>query len=91
MKTKILVEKVTAKIRRMFRRENLPRSPALRITIGVLLSIGGVAGVILPVLGLWMLPLGIAVLSVDIPVVRRFARKVKVKWSDWRGRKAARA
>lgn len=75
----------------MFRRENLPRNPAVRITLGALLSIGGIAGIILPVLGLWMLPLGIAVLSVDIPPVRRFARKVKVKWSNWRGRKTARA
>ncbi len=84
-------EKAAAKIRGMLRRENLPRNRALRIGLGGLLSIGGVAGVVLPVLGLWMLPLGIAVLSVDIPVVRRVARKVKVKWGNRRGRKAARA
>lgn len=84
-------KKIVAKIKHAFRRENLPRSKPVRITLGVLLSLGGIAGIILPVLGLWMLPLGIAVLSVDIPVVRRIARKVKVKWGQMRGRKAARA
>lgn len=69
-----------AKVRHLFRRENLPRSRAARVTLGVALSVGGITGVVLPVLGLWMLPLGIAVLSVDSHVVRRFARKAKVKW-----------
>lgn len=75
-------------MRGAFRRENLPRNRAVRIGLGVLLSVGGVAGIVLPVLGLWMLPLGITVLSVDIPGVRRVARKVKVKWGHARGKRA---
>lgn len=88
---KSLPQKVIGKIRHAFRRENLPRNRGVRISLGVLLSLGGVAGAVLPILGVWMLPLGIAVLSVDIPGVRRFARKVKVKWGNLRGRKTARA
>lgn len=80
-----------AKIRHAFRRENLPKSKVARVTLGVALTIGGITGAVLPVLGVWMIPLGIAVLSVDIPVVRRVARKAKVKWANWRGRRAARA
>lgn len=86
-----LAGKVGARIRHTFRRENLPRNRAVRIFLGALLSLGGVAGIVLPVLGLWMLPLGIGVLSVDIPAVRRLARKAKVKWGNMRGRRAARA
>ena len=55
----------------------LPRSPWLRITIGVLLCLGGVFS-ILPVLGIWMLPLGLVVLSIDIPRVRRWRRRFSV-------------
>ncbi len=55
----------------------LPRSPWLRITIGVLLCLGGVFS-ILPFLGIWMLPLGLLVLSIDIPRVRRWRRRFAV-------------
>ena len=45
-------------------------------------------GVFLPIQGFWMLPLGIAVLSVDSPAVRRFARKAKVKYGNAVGKRA---
>jgi hypothetical protein len=34
----------------------------------------------LPVLGLWMLPLGLLVLSIDIPAVRRLRRRIEIWW-----------
>ena len=40
-----------------------------RLPLGLLLCIGGVLAV-LPVFGLWMLPLGLIVLSEDIPWLR---------------------
>lgn len=55
----------------------LPRSRILRIVIGVLLILGGIFS-FLPVLGVWMLPLGLIVLSVDIPRVRRWRRRFDV-------------
>ncbi|KLK93581.1 hypothetical protein AA309_07920 [Microvirga vignae] len=57
----------------------LPRSKALRISLGVALILGGVVG-FLPVLGFWMVPLGIIVLSVDLPVARRLRRRAVVWW-----------
>ena len=42
----------------------------LRIVIGMALLIGGVLG-FLPVLGFWMFPLGLLVLSYDLAWVRR--------------------
>jgi len=68
------------------RRIKLPRSRILRITIGVLLIIGGFLG-FLPILGFWMLPLGIIVLSVDIPLARRIRRRIEIWWGRRRNKK----
>ena len=51
-----------------------------RIPAGVLLILGGCLS-ILPVLGLWMLPLGLALLAEDIPPLRR-ARGRALAWLD---------
>lgn len=61
------------------RRMPLPQSRTLRMTIGVALILGGVLG-FLPVLGFWMLPLGVMVLATDVPVARRLSRRVGVWW-----------
>lgn len=57
----------------------MPRSRGLRITIGVLLTIGGFLG-FLPVLGFWMVPLGLLVLSYEFALVRRHRRRFVVWW-----------
>lgn len=57
----------------------LPTSKPRRIALGVASVIGGVFS-FLPVLGIWMLPLGIVILSVDFPSVRRARRRFSVKW-----------
>ena len=48
----------------------------LRVTLGLLLIIGGILG-FLPVLGFWMLPLGLAILAIDIPLAARAARRIE--------------
>ena len=50
------------------RLKSMPK--AVRMGIGVLLVFGGVLG-FLPVLGFWMIPLGVIVLAIDILWVRR--------------------
>ena len=60
----------------------LPDWTPARILIGCLLILGGFLG-FLPVLGFWMVPLGLVVLSYDIPRVRLFRQKF-MAW--WRGR-----
>jgi len=57
----------------------LPGSAFLRVIVGCLLILGGCLG-FLPVLGFWMVPLGLVVLSIDLPPVRRFRRRVEVWW-----------
>jgi hypothetical protein len=51
----------------------------LRKTVGILLIIGGLLG-FLPVLGYWMLPLGLALLAVDWPWARRLYRRLLSWW-----------
>ena len=43
----------------------------LRGELGIVLMLGGVLG-FLPVLGFWMIPLGLALLATDIPPMRRW-------------------
>jgi hypothetical protein len=65
------------------RRIPLPQARWLRITLGVALVILGCFG-FLPILGFWMIPFGLLVLSQDIAVVRRWRRRAEVRWARWR-------
>ena len=65
----------------------LPALRQKRIALGVTLIIGGLLG-FLPVLGFWMLPLGIFVLSIDLPALRRYRRRFEVWWGRRIRRKA---
>ena len=67
----------------------MPRSRAGRITTGVLLVCGGTLG-FLPILGFWMVPLGLLVLSHDLPAVRRKRRRVALWWARRQARRQAR-
>ncbi|MCC2111493.1 MAG: hypothetical protein KDJ16_05620 [Hyphomicrobiales bacterium] len=58
------------------RRFVLPASRIFRIAIGLMLIAAGFFG-FLPVLGFWMVPLGLIVLSIDIPWVRRLRRRAQ--------------
>jgi hypothetical protein len=70
----------------LFGREfEMPRSRAARIAIGIALIVGGILG-FLPVLGFWMIPLGLLVLSYEFHVVRRLRRRFVVWWEKRRKR-----
>lgn len=60
----------------------VPGNKLQRTVLGIALCIGGVLG-FLPVLGFWMLPLGIMILSLEYHPVRRLRRRFEV----WLGRK----
>jgi hypothetical protein len=64
-----------------------PASQVVRVPIGVLLIFGGIFS-FLPVLGIWMLPLGLLLLALDIaflrtPVAGAIVRATR-KWMTWR-------
>ena len=88
-----LVDPVTGerlrRIRILGREFIMPRSRLLRIVIGFLLVLGGMLG-FLPVLGFWMIPLGLVVLSYEFAMVRRWRRRSEVWWANRRGRRRGR-
>lgn len=53
-------------------RRNVPRG--LRLLLGLLLIVGGVLG-FLPILGFWMVPLGVVIAAMDIQLLRRWLRR----------------
>jgi hypothetical protein len=70
----------------------------IRFPLALILTAGGVLW-FLPILGLWMLPAGLLLLAVDLPVLRgpisnlviRGRRSVKRwlrRWRDWRKSRA---
>lgn len=64
----------------------LPQSVLWRRSLGSGLVAGGVLG-FLPVLGFWMVPLGLLVLSHDSSTVRRWRRRLEVKYlRKWKKR-----
>lgn len=68
------------------KRVHIPGPPIIRIVAGILLILGGMVG-FLPVLGFWMLPLGVLILSVDLHPVRRMRRRIEVWWGRRRQRR----
>ena len=70
-----------------------PESRILRIPLAILLVLGGIFS-FLPILGIWMLPLGLLLLALDIaflrtPVAGAIIRGGR-KWSEWRRRRKRR-
>lgn len=59
-----------------------PSARWLRIPAGLLLIVGGFLA-ILPILGLWMLPLGLVLLAEDVPPLRRATGRV-LAWIERR-------
>jgi hypothetical protein len=59
-----------------------PKARWLRVPAGLLLIVGGVFGM-LPVLGFWMLPLGLVLLAEDVPPLRG-ARDRSLDWLERR-------
>ena len=66
----------------------------VRLPVALILIAGGLFSV-LPVLGLWMLPLGLLLLAVDLPILRgpisvlvirgrRLSRRWRRRWRRWR-------
>jgi UPF0716 family protein affecting phage T7 exclusion len=68
---------------------HLPAAQWLRVVIGLIFIVGGLLG-FMPILGFWMIPVGLLILSVDIPMVRRWRRQLTVWWHRKRDERAER-
>ena len=60
----------------------VPRHPLVRLLFGLMLVVLGLLG-FLPILGFWMVPLGLIILSIDIAFIRRKRRAWSVKLGVW--------
>lgn len=64
-----------------------PEARLIRIPLGILLVLGGIFS-FLPVLGIWMLPLGLLLLALDMIFLRGPVNATILvsmrKWSTWR-------
>ena len=54
---------------RLVQKVRSPAAARYRIPVGIALTAGGVVG-FLPIVGFWMVPLGLAVIAQDVPVMR---------------------
>lgn len=82
-----LERRLPAGVARPLRWLRAPSSRWLRIPVGVLLILGGIFS-FLPLLGLWMLPLGLLLLAQDLPFLRRPTRRAMIllerRWLRWK-------
>jgi hypothetical protein len=77
-------------IRRFFHWLRQPSCLLVRIVVCILLIVGGVFS-FLPILGFWMLPLGLIIIAQDLPFLQaplvRILRWIELKWENWRQRR----
>ncbi|MBI3127162.1 MAG: hypothetical protein HYZ11_06130 [Candidatus Tectomicrobia bacterium] len=57
----------------------------LRVPLGLLLTISGFAG-FLPIVGFWMIPLGLSLLAVDFPPAKRLMERLNRLGGRLRGK-----
>ena len=69
------------------------RGAFVRVPLGITLLIGGML-FFLPFFGLWMIPLGLMVLAIDLPLLRPAVSagiiRLRRRWSLWRRDRKAR-
>ena len=70
-------------ISRFMKKVRHPSVKPYRIPVGIALTAGGVVG-FLPILGFWMLPLGLAVIAQDVPVMRPPLARLLAKFNGKR-------
>jgi hypothetical protein len=56
--------------KRLLHRARRPSAVWVRTPVAILLIVSGILGTVLPILGFWMVPLGLALLAIDLPFLR---------------------
>jgi hypothetical protein len=59
-----------------------PSSRILRIPLGIILILGGIFS-FLPILGIWMLPLGLLLLALDLPILQGPMNNLILRGQRW--------
>ena len=81
-----LIDRLPTRLRDSVRALRQPSGRWLRILAGLLLMAGGVLA-FLPILGLWMLPIGLALLADDVPLLRSWRSRmldwIERRYPEW--------
>ena len=77
-------------VRREMERLRRPGAGWVRVPLGMALILGGFVG-FLPILGFWMLPLGVLLLAEDLPILRRPTLRALGAAQGWWDRRRGRA
>jgi hypothetical protein len=65
-----LQDRLPAWAARMLRGARKPSAGWVRLPVAVVLIVAGIVGIVLPIIGFWMVPLGLALLAIDVPFLR---------------------
>ncbi|MEH6727874.1 MAG: hypothetical protein V7703_17115 [Hyphomicrobiales bacterium] len=68
---------------------NLPQSQLARMCLGGAFVLFGLVG-FLPIVGFWMVPVGLIILSYDVSFIRRRLRRISVWWGRKRKQRNSR-
>jgi hypothetical protein len=68
---KRLEHEVPDSVARVIRNLRHPEARWVRIPVGILFILGGFLAPIVPILGVWMIPIGLLFIAYDVPFLRR--------------------
>jgi hypothetical protein len=77
-----LQRRMPAWMARQLARLRRPWMRWVRLPVGILCILAGFLG-FLPVLGFWMVPLGVVLLAMDVPLLRRPVGRLMVRAEGW--------
>ncbi len=88
----LIDRRVPVRVSQSIRWLRKPSSLGVRLVVAMLLIVGGMFS-LLPILGLWMLPLGLLLIAQDVPVLQKPLLRtlawgeakwiwLKLKWQD---------
>jgi hypothetical protein len=95
----MITRRVPTRVSRFIRWLRQPSSFAARLVVAILFILGGIFS-FLPVLGIWMLPLGLLLIAQDVLILQkplvtslswteRQWGRVRLKWQKFRSKKAS--
>ena len=92
-----LEQEVPESLARVIRSLRHPDARWIRIPVGVFFILGGFIAPLVPILGVWMVPIGLLLIAYDVPFLRRpvahFTIWCAEKWvavKDWFNRRSGR-
>src|SRR5919107_1193638 len=78
-----LENEMPGRVAQQIRNLRHPHARWARLPVGLLFVLGGLVAPLVPIFGVWMIPLGLLLLAYDVPVLRRPTANFTI-WSTYR-------